>query len=65
MTFPDAASGNGWSSDLATLEHVIPVSVGGSHTWNNCALACAGCNASKGAKIDDSWRIRQGHRLRR
>lgn len=37
-------------SRQATLEHVIPISRGGSHTWVNCALACWGCNIRKGAK---------------
>lgn len=36
----------------ATLEHRQPISRGGSHTWANCAIACWGCNISKGAKTE-------------
>lgn len=49
--------------NLATLEHVIPVSKGGSHTWGNCALACFQCNLSKGNRERPKWKIRRGHRL--
>ena len=33
------------------LEHAVPLSRGGSHTYDNCRAACAGCNLSKGAKL--------------
>lgn len=33
---------------MATLEHVRPISRGGSHTWDNCVLACWRCNSSRG-----------------
>lgn len=33
----------------ATLEHLQPISRGGSHTFENCRLSCWGCNISKGA----------------
>lgn len=33
---------------MATIEHVQPISRGGSHTWNNCVLACWRCNISRG-----------------
>lgn len=46
----------------ATIEHVLALSRGGSHTWANCTLACWRCNISKGAR-DGDWRIRDGHRL--
>jgi len=32
----------------AVVEHVIPRSKGGSHTWNNVRIACSGCNLLKG-----------------
>ena len=32
-----------------TIDHVIPVSKGGTHTWNNVRLAHMVCNARKGA----------------
>lgn len=32
-----------------TLDHVIPVSRGGSHDWTNVVTACSACNNKKGA----------------
>lgn len=32
----------------ASIEHLIPISKGGTHTWDNCVLACMGCNLSRG-----------------
>ena len=34
-----------------SVEHVIPLSKGGLHSWNNVMLACRGCNTKKNAKI--------------
>lgn len=31
-----------------TLEHVVPVSLGGSTTWENLSSACQGCNRKRG-----------------
>jgi 5-methylcytosine-specific restriction endonuclease McrA len=31
-----------------TIDHIIPISKGGLHEWNNIQLAHMGCNASKG-----------------
>jgi len=33
------------------LEHIIPISKGGPHTWDNVACACRSCNSLKGAKL--------------
>ena len=33
---------------LATIEHIIPRSKGGTSEWNNVALACLGCNTGRG-----------------
>ncbi len=33
-----------------TLDHVIPRSKGGPHTWENLVSACRGCNHRKGGK---------------
>lgn len=39
-----------WDPLLANVDHIFPVSKGGSHTWGNVALACQLCNTRKGAK---------------
>ena len=31
-----------------TIDHVIPLSKGGTHTWGNVQLACYECNQRKG-----------------
>ena len=36
------------STKFLTLDHVIPVSKGGQHTWDNIVTACEKCNNSKG-----------------
>jgi len=33
-----------------TVDHLIPLSKGGSHTWDNVALAHRRCNTSRGNK---------------
>lgn len=43
LKYPDPGS--------ASHDHVIPLSRGGTHTWNNVKLAHLGCNISKGNKI--------------
>lgn len=35
----------------ANIEHVVPLSAGGTHTLDNVRVACRGCNATKGAKL--------------
>lgn len=42
----------------ATVEHIIPLAKGGTHTWDNVAPAHAKCNFSKGDSLmDDSQGI--------
>ncbi|MFW9258193.1 HNH endonuclease [Nostoc sp. CALU 546] len=36
------------SSKHLTLDHVMPRSKGGSHTWDNVVAACERCNSRKG-----------------
>jgi len=38
-------------SNAATLDHIIPKSKGGSHTYDNVTLLCRSCNIIKGDKI--------------
>lgn len=42
--------GRKFNQDMATIEHLIPLSRGGEHTWENTVLACRHCNLSKNAK---------------
>ncbi len=35
------------SSKHLTLDHVIPLSKGGQHSWDNVVTACKGCNQRK------------------
>lgn len=37
--------------DAPELDHIVPLSMGGPHTYDNVQLACRGCNIAKGA----SW----------
>ncbi|MEW1550966.1 HNH endonuclease [Streptomyces tsukubensis] len=37
------------------LDHVVPLSKGGTDTENNMVPACIGCNLSKGAKTLAEW----------
>jgi 5-methylcytosine-specific restriction endonuclease McrA len=38
------------SSKQLTIDHIIPRSKGGTHTWDNVAIACETCNHKKGDK---------------
>ena len=38
-------------TQLHSIEHILPESRGGKSIANNLALACQGCNGSKGTKI--------------
>lgn len=41
--------------NLASIEHVWPISKGGGHTWENVVLACLDCNLRKNARTLDEW----------
>ena len=46
----------GAKADL-TLDHVVPLSRGGTHTLENLVGACFSCNSSKGNKLIEEWLI--------
>lgn len=48
-------------SEELTIDHVIPRSAGGISTWDNCVLACIGCNKRKADRTPDE----AGMRLRK
>jgi 5-methylcytosine-specific restriction endonuclease McrA len=39
----------------ATIEHIIPLCVGGTHTWDNVAPAHAMCNFKKGDSLPEQF----------
>lgn len=55
LDFARGVRGGGIASNRASLEHLLPVSRGGSHTFDNTALACHRCNVSKNSKTVEEW----------
>lgn len=55
MTFVRGRRGEGIASNRATLEHILPISRGGTHTFDNAAIACHRCNTSKNRKTVAEW----------
>jgi hypothetical protein len=45
---------------LASIEHVVPVFDGGTHTWDNVVLACLTCNLRKNRRTLDAWMASRG-----
>ena len=43
-----------------TVDHVVPRSRGGEHTWENCVAACSACNHRKADKLltELGWTLR-------
>jgi 5-methylcytosine-specific restriction endonuclease McrA len=43
-----------------TIDHVIPRSRGGNHSWTNCVACCARCNHRKAARLltELGWQLR-------
>jgi 5-methylcytosine-specific restriction endonuclease McrA len=41
-----------------TIDHVVPRSLGGTSTWENCVLACVACNARKANRTPEQARMR-------
>lgn len=42
-----------------TLDHIIPLSKGGTHSKNNVVPACYHCNSSKGNKTLEEWNAKR------
>ncbi len=47
-------------SRAETIDHVVPRSRGGAHTWENCVASCASCNHRKADRLlaELGWRLR-------
>ena len=43
-----------------TIDHVVPRSRGGAHSWQNCVASCARCNHRKADRLlaELGWRLR-------
>ena len=37
--------------DYPSIDHIVPLSKGGKHSWNNVQLACRSCNSRKGNRV--------------
>jgi 5-methylcytosine-specific restriction endonuclease McrA len=45
----------GTKLEAITIDHVIPIARGGSHTPDNLVAACARCNSSKRERLPQEW----------
>ena len=48
ITHGDSECSTSRSYVAMTIDHVVPLSKGGEHSWSNCVIACSRCNARKG-----------------
>lgn len=60
MTFQRGKRGDGIAPNRATLEHIVPITKGGGHTFANTALACHRCNVRKNNKTTEEWAEHRG-----
>ncbi len=44
-----------------TVDHIIPRSLGGQHTWENLVAACPACNHRKGGRLLEQAQMRLLH----
>ena len=44
------------SNEKISIDHVIPIARGGTHSIGNILPACSKCNSSKGAKTIQEWK---------
>lgn len=44
------SAGTAHNPEGATVDHLTPIALGGSHTWSNVALAHRSCNVLRGAR---------------
>lgn len=54
------AKGREFRPNKATVEHLDPISRGGTHTWDNVRIACWQCNVDKNAKTYEDWQLSRG-----
>ena len=49
----------GYADDKASIDHIIPLSKGGDHTFDNTLLCCLLCNTRKGNLSLSEWEEKQ------
>lgn len=47
------------SYDEATVDHVVPKSLGGADHWTNFGIACRACNSTRGNKDYHYFKLNQ------
>jgi 5-methylcytosine-specific restriction endonuclease McrA len=52
----------GSNEEKITLDHVIPIKLGGRHSIGNLVSACQSCNSSKQDKLVMEWKIQKGRK---
>lgn len=45
---PDDKRWGNFGPDYPTIDHILPLAKGGTHTWDNVQCACGMCNTKKG-----------------
>ena len=50
LDFTRGTRGQGINPTRASIEHLLPLSRGGTHTWDNTVLCCHSCNTRKNNK---------------
>ncbi|MDH4148039.1 MAG: HNH endonuclease, partial [Acidimicrobiia bacterium] len=53
VLFRDAGRCQYCSRDADSIDHVVPRSRGGTHSWDNVVAACRRCNLAKGNRLLD------------
>ena len=43
------------STELLVVDHIVPISRGGTSDENNLQTLCRGCNHSKGTELPEEW----------
>lgn len=44
-----------WHKGVPEIDHLLPISRGGTHTMDNLTLACRACNAGKSDKTPEEF----------
>jgi HNH endonuclease len=54
--YSERIPGHPQADRLLTVEHLVPLSRGGTNAPENLAPACAACNGAKGDRLPSEWR---------